>query len=110
MSTNFHICASRECTAKKTGEEFTQAEHIDVWQTHTRSTREILASDDPIQAYKDWVLSVSHEIEVPIFDDEGPFKQIGTELVHPGKEHIKDLEEELSYLIKNGWDITYEAW
>lgn len=107
MSTNFYIYASRDCIAKKTGFEFTQTREIDVWQTPTGITREILASDNPLQAYKDWVLSVSKEEEEPVFEDVYPFKKIGTQMVHPGKEHIKNLDEELDCY--KDWDITYEA-
>ena len=56
MSINLHIEAERPVADDK-GNILTQNIEFDVWQTPTNITRDILNSENPIQAYKDWILS-----------------------------------------------------
>jgi len=112
MSINVEFLAHREILVLKTGKVETQERFIDIWQTPSDVTMKILKSDDPIEAYKDWAISSSEEIEEEIFeDDDGllfsdePPKVIGTRIIHPGKEHVEELNEIIELLTQDGYDI-----
>ena len=113
MSTNIHLRAVREILVPKTGKKETQTQKISVWQTPTEVSYQIEKSDDPIAAYKEWVVSVSNDEVLDIYDPDDYFqerKPIGKHVMNEGKEHIERLEQEISQLQSEGFEITVEVW
>lgn len=109
MSMNIDIWGTREVVVTKTGAKDTQTCQFDCWQTPTTVTRAILATSDPIQAYKDWVLSRSCPIEEPVFAEDDFFQDrdpIGVEIVHPGVDHCAELDEWLVACKQAGYEIV----
>jgi hypothetical protein len=117
MSTNIHFVAGRKITFKKKngkrGGEI-QTIYFNVWQTPTRITREITASADPMQAYKDWILTeCSRDEEFPVYDDADIFGEgepIGKKIYNAGKEHVAQFEEWLKMCDEEGYTVVAEAW
>lgn len=96
MSMNVYIYAEIKAINVKSKKLFRTTETFRAWQTRTEDTYRIVRSDDPIQAYCDWVLSVSQEEQLERYaeDDvmcEGPV--VGYDTYHPGKEHVAELLE-----------------
>lgn len=110
MSMNLAIVATREITVNKTGEKTKQSCSIYCWQTPTEVTYKIIAQDDPLQAYCDWVRIVSVDEEVPVYDDDTFLEEpIGFRTCNAGEEHIAYLQAEVKQLIEEGWEISYEV-
>jgi hypothetical protein len=110
---NIHILASRNVIVEKTGEKSVQEEYFDEWQTPTKVSYEIEKSDNPIQAYKDWVMSISEDTEFPVFADDDIFGergQIGTKTVNYGEYHIEQLNEWIEVYQNAGYEISVEVW
>jgi len=108
MSINIHFIAEREIYVPSINKYDLQIEHIDVWQTPTDVSRDIHKAKDVVQAYFNWVLSVSEEIEKPVYADDDIFcekEPIKYEKYHPGKEHIEELKDEFDVLKKEGYKI-----
>ena len=113
MSMNINIVASRKVQVLSTGELDTQTYRPRVWQTPTEVSYNIQTSTDPLQAYKDWVLSVSKDETVLIYAEEDLFcdgKPVGFRICNSGKDHIAELEDELEHLRSCGYVITTEVW
>lgn len=114
MSTNIHFSASREIQVIKTGKISTQTIDFREWQTPTRVTWEIMRSEDPIQAYKDWILrECSHDEEEDVFEEDDIFGEgepIGKRIYNAGKEHIAEFEEWLKMCAEEGYVVATEAW
>ena len=113
MSINIHFHATREVQVIKTGKINTQEISFNVWQTTSDVTCKIMASADPIQAYKDWILSVSNDRIVTIFSEADVFQDsepIGKEIFNAGKEHIEKFNEWLKMCAEEGFDVRAEAW
>lgn len=108
MSTNLHIQAVREIIVVKTGVKTTQTQSISVWQTPTSVTFELIKAVDPLEAYFEWVRSVSRDEEEEIFDLDDEL--IGTVIVNRGELHITDLKDHIEELTRDGFDIQLEAW
>jgi hypothetical protein len=67
MSMNVHVQATcKSVLHGKNGQikETTHEEYFSLWQTPTSVTYEIVNSDDPYQAYLDWLLTVCPEATV----------------------------------------------
>ena len=112
MSMNVFICAEYPVRNLKTGEVRTLEEPFDAWQTSTEDTYKIVRSDDPIQAYCDWVLSVSEEESFERYaEDEivctGPV--VGYDTYHPGKEHVAELLEWVERMKSLGGTVKVEV-
>jgi hypothetical protein len=111
MSKNLHIVGTRECMVVKTGILFTDNKPVEIYQTPTRITNKILASDNPLQAYFDYVLENSlDEVEFvyavdDIFEENEP---IGTKICNYGKEHIMEIQRVIDDMISQGYEIHYE--
>lgn len=112
MSTNIHFSATRDVVVVKTGKKSKQETSFNVWQTPTRVTLEIMKGD-PIQGYKDWVLSEwSEDEELEVFADDDVFCEtpIGTKIYNAGKEHVEAFEEWLAMCEEEGYEVRAEAW
>ncbi len=108
MSTNLHIIGVRDVTVNKTGEQSKQHISFNVYQTPTKVTRQLLASNDVIQAYKDWVNSYRAEYEDPVYHEDDIFEEgepIGFVTVCNEDEHIKSLDEFLKRCENEGYTI-----
>lgn len=113
MSTNFHIRAERSIKVLKTENIEIQSQYLHVWQTSSKQTASIISSEDPLQAYVNYVMSISKDETNPIYAENDIFREndpIGTEVVNYGKLHIKQLKDYMSILEKDGFEFTYEAW
>ena len=113
MSTNFHIEATRQVQVLKTGKIETQRQYLEVWQTPTKETDVIMSSENPLQAYFDWVLSISEDKVVPIYADNDIFQTngpIGSEVKNFGKEHVEEIKMIVKKLESEGYEINYKAW
>lgn len=116
MSTNIHIIAKRLISfanGHRIQCEEVQEVYVDVWQTPTAATREMMASADPVQAYKDWVISRSQDRQEPVYADDDIFcegEPVGTTTVNEGREHIARLEAEIAELAERGFMIEAESW
>lgn len=113
MSTNIHISAEREVQVIKTGKISKQSIKFSEWQTPTDVTYQIMAAEDKVQAYKDWVLSISEDVEEPVYADDDIFQEdepIGTKTYNSGKEHVVELDAWLKEALEEGYDIEFCAW
>lgn len=114
MSTNIHFIAHREVKVIKTNRVSTQEIQFDEFQTPTRVTYEIMASEDRAQAYKEWVLrECSRDEEFPIYAEDDVFGEgdpVGVEIYNAGKEHIEKFEEWLKMCEEEGFEVRAEAW
>lgn len=114
MSTNIHFVAHREINVVKTGKTQTQEIKFSEWQTPTRVTREIMNSTDPIQAYKNYILTeCSRDEELPIYAEDDVFGEgtpIGVDVYNNGKEHVAQFEEWLNMCEEEGYTVVAEAW
>lgn len=115
MSTNIHFIATREVQVIKTGKINTQEIKFNEWQTPSDVTRKIMASADPVQAYKDWILTeCSIDVETDVFDEDDIIFQdrdpIGKEVFNAGKEHVAEFEQWLNMCSEEGFEVRAEAW
>ena len=113
MSTNIHISAEREVQVIKTGKVSKQTIYFGEGQTPTDVTYQIMAAEDKVQAYKDWVLSISEDVEEPVYAEDDIFQEdepIGTETYNSGKEHVAKLDAWLKEALEEGYDIEFYAW
>lgn len=113
MSTNIHFEAIREIRVVKTGKIELQRVQFYEWQTPTEITHKIMDSDDKIAAYKEWVLSISKDVEHNIYhidDIFGEGEPIGKTTVNAGKEHVADFENWIRSVTLEGYDVQVEAW
>ncbi len=110
MSINFRIYAEREIFIPSVNKSDTQQESFHYWQTPTKASYQIIESDNPIQAYKDWVLSNARDEQEDVYDD--PFDDVpsGTKTVNYGKEHVVQLDKWISEVESDGYVIKYEVW
>jgi len=98
MSMNIHINSIGEITYPS-GIKKHHIESFNCNQTPTKITNEILASPNPIQAYKDWVMSYNEdeqieEYDYATWDDKLDYYTIiGYKTVNYGKEHCEELDK-----------------
>lgn len=102
MSMNLHVEATRPTKVNVKGVEKTSQETIsfDLWQTPTKVTYDILEQEDKLQAYIDWVKSISQDRQWPIYAEDDIFSQrdpIRFETVNDGDIHIEYLKEWIEY-------------
>lgn len=114
MSTNIHIVATRDIKVLKTGQITQQETYYEpTWQTPTVVTQNIINDPEPIAAYKEWVLNISHDQTRMIYAPDDVFgdgEPIGHEIYNIGRDHIKDFDEWLEFVENNGYDVKFEAW
>lgn len=110
MSMNIWIMGERKIFVPKTESFDTQTVKFDAWQTPTKVTHAILASEDKLQAYKDWVLSITKEEQIPVYapgDIFGEKDPIGMRPYHSGKEHIADLDYWVEHITSQGYTLDF---
>ena len=114
MSMNVFITAQREVTFKrKSGELGTniQVEKFSAWQTPTDITYKILGSDDPINAYCEYILTLFQDKKGPVYDPDDVFcvkDPIGTRIYNPAKEHIAEFKKWMQEMEEEGYTINLE--
>lgn len=110
MSTNFHIAASRNIIVTKTGMSDTQYCNYQTWQTPTTITRAIMASSNPVAAYKTWVMGIAQDENVPIynFDDPlGDFSPVVYEIVNNGEKECAQLDRWIAEVTSRGYELEF---
>ena len=114
MSTNIHFEATRRIKVIKTGKVEDQTTYFKfVIQTPTVVTSKIMASIDPFQAYRDYVLEYCLDYEKPIYAEDDEFAlddPIGTEIRNDGPEHVKRFDDWLKSVEEAGYDVEVVAW
>ena len=110
MNMNIGFEASRVIQIVKTGHtEVQKCEFAHVWQTPTDITYMIAGAADPVQAYKDWVMSQEGCVEEePIFADDDPFceeEPIGHETIDYRLEHLEIFTEWLAKMDEGSWNV-----
>lgn len=114
MSINIHFIATRKVKVIKTKRVVTQEIKFNEWQTPSEVTGKIMASADPIQAYKDWILTdCSIDVETDVFAEDDIFQErepIGKEVFNAGKEHIEKFDEWLKICAEEGFEVRAEPW
>ena len=122
MSTNIQFIATREIKYKdKSGcwKNTTQDDRFyEVYQTPTSMTYAIHKSSNKVQAYVDWVRTISENWneEVHVYDYYGEMDEnfeypvIGTKVVNRGEEHIKLFLEWVEAREVEGFTIQTEVW
>lgn len=110
MSMNINLEMSREVFVKKIGQTCIQTEHIDLWQTPTEISYEIQDSDNKLEAYGKWVLSISKDEEEDIFEADDIFcagKPVRKNTFNSGKSHMENLVEYIRFLEAEGYEQTW---
>lgn len=116
MSMNLHLRAKREIAVNisgKTSLQFIEPQTItfELYQTPTRVTYAIMASDNPIQAYKDFVISKFwHEYEEPVYAEDDIWeegKPIGTRTVCHADEHIREFDTFIAKCQNEGYTLEF---
>lgn len=113
MSMNIHIIGEREIFIPRVNKTDNQVILFNCWQTPTAVSYEIEQSDNPIQGYKDWVISKSEDYEEPVYADDDYFSErtpIGIEIRNDGKDHIESLDQWINDVEKDGYVISVEVW
>lgn len=114
MSLNIHFLATRDVVVLKSGKIEKQITNYDgAWQTPTSVSRDIVASKDPIQSYKDWVRSIGSDDVFPVYQETDFFHErepIGVEIINTAEEHIKEFEEWLAEMSQGCWNVEVEMW
>lgn len=114
MSINIHFEGTRDILVIKTGKQDVQSVFFrEVWQTPTKVTDKILKSEDPFQAYRDWVLENQEDQTEPMYADDDVFHTgpiVGYETFNYGKEHIKDFDGWLKMMEEDGYTVVAEGW
>jgi hypothetical protein len=114
MSINIHFKGERKVQVISTGKIETQTTKIpNVWQTPTEVTKEIMKSNDPVQAYIDWVMSQSKDDVCLVYAKDDVFCErdpIGYETVNEAKDHTHGFKQTINALTKAGYTIITQAW
>ena len=113
MSTNIHFEATRRIKVIKTGKVEDQTIFFDPVQTPTVVTNAIMASVDPFQAYRDYVLELCEDYEKPIYAEDDEFcleDPIGVEIRNDGPEHVKRFDDWLKSVEEAGYEVKAVAW
>ena len=113
MSMNISIRAERQITVEKTGKPEIQSIRFDCWQTPTEDSYKIIAQPDPLQAYRDWVLSRCEDQTIDVFAEDDVFhlgEPTGTTVYNSGKEHVHDLETWINKSQMDGYEVKVIVW
>ena len=90
MSINLYIYGKREIKIVETGKYDFQTEAIDIFQTPTETTEQILRSFYPINSYYIWVSS--------LFEDKPNI----------AKDHIIEIKNKIQKMKNEGYKIYFE--
>ena len=110
MSMNFHITAVRNIVVVKTGASDTQYCNYQTWQTRTETTREILASSDPVAAYKTWVMGIAQDENVPVYNEDDPlgdFSPVEYKIVNNGEQECTQLDRWIAEVTSQGYELEF---
>ena len=111
MSLNFHILGNREIIVKKTGKTEIQTKYIDIPETPTRVTEELLKSSDPVESFLAFIESKNIVETISLFDPDDFFCEnpIGKKEINFSKETVEEIREKIRELEESGYEITFEA-
>lgn len=110
MSMNFHISGTREITVNKTGTVETQHCRYQPWQTPTTVTRELLKQADPVAAYKTWVMSITQDENVPVYNKDDPlgdFSPVEYKIVNNGEQECAQLDRWIAEVTAQGYELEF---
>ncbi len=113
MSMNVHISATREVTVNKTGETSTQTVRFDCWQTPTKDSYEIIEKENPLEAYKEWVIAQNHVVTFPLYEKDyfyGLGEPIGETTFNFSENHINALNKWIEICEEGGYDIKVDIY
>ena len=110
MSMNIGFKATREIQVVKTGAIETQSMYFtSVWQTPTEVTYQIKGSEDPIQAYKNWVMAQEGCVYTDsVWADDDIWHEcepIGTVTVDLRAQHMDEFELWIRHMEQQGCTI-----
>ena len=115
MSMNIYIVAEREVTAKATRSKFVQdiqRVKFDALQTSTIDTYNILRSENPVEAYVDYVKSCSRIEKLPVYAPDDPFGErepIGFEEYDWAIGHAEEFKKWVAEMKWQGYTIKFEV-
>jgi hypothetical protein len=110
---NIHISATREVTVNKTGETSTQTIRFDCWQTPTNFSYQILGRENPLEAYKEWVIARNCVKTYPVYEESDFFQEgepIGETIVNYSENHVNELNEWIEMCEKGAYEIEVEVY
>ena len=113
MSMNIHISATREVMVIKTRETSKQTIRFDCWQTPTDDSYEIIEKENPLEAYKEWVIAQNDVGTFPLYDKSDFFKKgepIGETTVNYSENHVNELNKWIKMCEKGGYYIEVNAY
>lgn len=103
MRVNFE--AIREIQVVKTGKFAVQTTKFHSgWYVPQYKLQEMYESEDPIAAYKEWVLSKAEDEVVNVYD-EWVGEPIGTEIVNLAKDHVERFTTWVKCVRADGYEI-----
>jgi hypothetical protein len=114
MSMNIYISAFRTIRfTRKDGTEGSDMQEVrfDSRQTPTKVTYNILHSDDPAQAYIDWLRSNSVDEVIPTYAEDDHWCEgvpTGSYVFNAHEEHIKEFQEWLLHVEAEGFTVQYD--
>jgi hypothetical protein len=110
------ITASRKITFKKKNGKRSgdiQTIQFSAFQTPTLITYEIIKSNDPRQAYIDWVLkNFSLDEVVYIYEEDDLFGEkppVGTKMYNAAKEHVENFLKWMTEVEEEGYTVKFEV-
>lgn len=112
MSMNLYVEAKRpiKFTVKGEEKETTETVYFELWQTPTQVTFDILAKENKLEAYIDWINSISETRQWPIYAKEDIFcerEPIKYETINHGTIHIEELLEWVDDCNTGGFTIEW---
>ena len=108
MSMNIEICGKREITVNKTGAVEIQEWSRSAWQTPTEITYAILKSANPVEAYKEWVMTQSFELQDSVYAEDDIWREkepIRFESYDPAKIECDSLTEWIAEITALGYVV-----
>ena len=115
MSMNVYITAERKITFKKKNGKRgggIQTEKFDAVQTPTKVTYEIVGSSNPIQAYKDYVKTLSNPEKIPVYAEDdiwGEGEPVGHQDYDWAEEHLQRFDQWLTTMDEDGYRVKIEV-
>lgn len=97
---------SMNITVRAESEELSEETYFNCLQTPTIITLSILQSKDPMQAYIDYVMSVSNDVVEDVYDYDISLEPVGERTVNLGAIHISSLHEFIQD--HEGWNIVWD--
>ena len=112
MSANIHFEAVRRIKVIKTGKVEDQTIFFDAVPTPTEMTHKIMDSDDPFQAYRDYVPELCQDYEEPFYaeDDVWCDEPIGTRICNDGLSLVKRFDDWLKFAEEAGYEVKPSAY